>query len=239
VTYSKTNIEPYVDLLQGAEFDHIEAKFQVSLKYVAVEDFFFRDLDLQFAFTATSWWQSYNSDISAPFRETNYEPELIFNYHNPWSILGIDVGNSFLSLNHQSNGQSGTLSRSWNRLIAGIAFTVDNVAWGITTWYRFPEEAKIDLASPRGDDNPDIEKYMGYGEIGALWQITEGHNLDIMLRNNFRSDNKGAIQLGWSFPFSKHLRGYIEYFNGYGESLIYYDQSVERIGIGVKLTDWL
>ncbi|MFT4940544.1 MAG: phospholipase A1 [Paraglaciecola sp.] len=239
VTYSESNFAPYDGVLQGIEFDDVEAKFQVSLKYVAVENFFFHDLDVQFAFTATSWWQSYNSAISAPFRETNYEPELIFNYHNPWSLFGIPVGNTYLSLNHQSNGQSGALSRSWNRLIGGIAFNVGDVAWGIRSWYRFPESEKTELGSPRGDDNPDIEKYLGYGELGALWQVTAGHNLEIMLRNNLRSDNKGAIQLGWSFPLSKHLRGYIEYFNGYGESLIYYDHAIERLGIGVKLTDWL
>lgn len=234
------NQEPYVNLPVDSELDDVEIKFQVSLKYLAAQDLIFRDLDLQFAFTATSWWQAYNGEISAPFRETNYEPELILNYHHSWSFLGLPVEQTSLSFNHQSNGQAGQLSRSWNRVILGLAFApTDNMVWGLRTWYRIPEDEKLDLLDASGDDNPDIEKFMGYGELGGLWKISDKHSLEIMLRNNLRSDNKGAIQLGWSFPINDSIQGYVEYFNGYGESLIYYNQHIQRLGIGFKLTNWL
>jgi len=239
LTFSKANETPYEDILQGNNFDNFETKFQVSLKYVITEDVFFDYLDLNAAFTATSWWQAGNSDISAAFRETNYEPELIFAYTAPWQILGITVDRSSLSFSHQSNGKAGTLSRSWNRIIAGITVIDDDVIWNLKAWYRIPEDEKLGGSNSKGDDNPNIENYMGYGELGFLWKLNDNHNIDIMLRNNFKRDNKGAIKAGWSFPLSTHLRGYVEYFNGYGESLIYYNEDISRIGIGVKLTDWL
>lgn len=240
VTIADVRSEPYLDIPIGEKLDNLEAKFQVSLKYLAWQDVLFKDVDVQFAFTATSWWQSYNDDISAPFRETNYEPEVIVDYSHSWSLLGLPVENTYLSLNHQSNGQTGLLSRSWNRIILGLVFAqTDNVTWGLRTWYRVPEDEKLDPRAPEGDDNPNIERYFGYGELGGIWHLSDQHSLEFMLRNNLRSDNKGAVQLGYSFPINGKLQGYLEYFNGYGESLIYYNQHTQRLGLGFKLTNWL
>ena len=239
VSYSRLNSELYEPQLQGNDLDNVETKFQVSLKFVVAENFVFDGLNLQFAFTSTSWWQSYNSAISAPFRETNYEPELIFAYTKPWSLLGLPVKHGFVSLNHQSNGHSGILSRSWNRVIGGLSFEHRRVVWQTQLWWRFPEDAKTNPDDPAGDDNPDIEKFMGHGQLSALWRLSRNHNLEVMLGNNPRSDNKGAIEIGWSYPFTSHVRGFVQYFNGYGESLIYYNESSQRLSIGIKLTDWL
>ena len=239
VSYSELDQTVYEPQLQGHDLDNVEIKFQVSMKYVAAEDFVLDGVNLQFAFTATSWWQAYNSEISKPFRETNYEPELIFSYTKPWSLFGLPVKHGFVSFNHQSNGQSGTLSRSWNRIIGGLSFEHKQIVWQAQLWWRFPEDAKTDPDDPAGDDNPDILDFMGHGQLGVLWRLSRNHNLELRLRNNLRSDNKGAVEVGWSYPFTSHLRGFVQYFNGYGESLIYYNESTQRLSIGVKLTDWL
>jgi len=238
-TYSKINTDIYDGTLdEGEEFSAIEAKFQISIKYIAWEDVIFDDIDMQFAFTATSWWQTYNSELSAPFRETNYEPEVTFQYNKPWDFFGLPIDMTYLSFNHQSNGRGGEFSRSWNRIIGGVVINDDDVTYSLRAWWRIPEDEK-ETPDGLGDDNPDIEDYLGHGELGAVWQINDHHNLSILLRNNFDSDNRGAVVLGWSYPINDHLQGYVEYFNGYGESLIYYNEHTQTIGFGIKLTDWL
>jgi len=61
-----------------------------------------------------------------------------------------------------------------------------------------------------------------------------------MIRDNLDfSDNHGALQLGWSFPVTNKVKGYVQWFNGYGESLIDYNSYSNSIGVGIKLSDWL
>lgn len=64
----------------------------------------------------------------------------------------------------------------------------------------------------------------------------------MMLRNQIESGfDRGALEFGWSFPVFDYpfLKGYFQYFYGYGESLIDYDRKVKRLGIGISITDWL
>lgn len=239
VSYVSHQNDVYQTEFNGLDLDDVEAQFQISLKYIAVQKFMDPVLNLELAFTTKSWWQSYNSDISAPFRETVYEPEIMLTYNKPWEFFGLPFRHGYLSLNHQSNGKSGSLSRSWNRIIMGLSFNRKRVAWRLETWLRIPEEKKEMPTSPEGDDNPDIERYLGYGQLSGLIKLKDNQNFDVKIRNNLRSQNRGSIEFGWSYPLTKRLRGYVQYFNGYGDGLINYDSHAYRVGIGFKITDWL
>ena len=229
------NSDTALDYDRNAEAQNTEAKFQISFKVKLWEDILDRDVDLWFAYTQLSLWQVYNKTFSSPFRESNYEPELLLNFRTDYNLFGMRGRILNIGINHQSNGRGRTLSRSWNRVVATAGFEKDNFNLFLKGWYRLPE-------SRHEDDNPKIMKYMGYGEIWGTY-YWQKHRFSAMFRNNLRmTDNKGAIQLDWSFPlpFMKNdrLSGYLQYFNGYGESLLDYDKSTNRIGIGVMLMDW-
>lgn len=208
-----------------------EIKFQFSFRVPVAEGIFFGKGYLSFGYTQQSYWQAYNGRSSSPFRENNYEPELIFAFPIDEKALGMRWRLAGLSLNHQSNGRSEPLSRSWNRVMLELIAERGDFYASLKPWWRVPEPKQ-------SDDNPDIEKYLGNFELRML-QKYEGHTLGVMLRNNLRSENRGAIQLDYTFPIGDRLRGYLQIFNGYGESLIDYDHYNNRIGVGVMLTDWL
>lgn len=244
VTYmnSPNNI-PIIDS-EGLEkneevLDNFEAKFQLSLKVPVFDNFSDDDQAVYFAFTMQSYWQVYNSEISAPFRETNYQPEIYWaNILDKENTLWGDEMVVVLGAEHQSNGKSTALSRSWNRIYANLIWEQSGFVFSFKPWYRLPEDKKEDPTHPEGDDNPDIHKYMGYYELSGAYRYKE-HEFGFMSRNNLSSDNRGALQLDWSFPLWGRLRGYAQYFNGYGESLIDYNASVERFGVGILLSDLL
>jgi phospholipase A1 len=182
--------------------------------------------------------QAYNRNVSAPFRETNYEPEVFWATPFDWAPFGLDAGLLAFGMSHQSNGRGGDLSRSWNRIYANVAFEKENLVVAVKPWWRIPENEKDDPQDADGDDNPDIDDYMGNFEFTTIYR-RGGHEWAPMLRNNLTSDNKGAVQLEWTFPLWRGVRGYAQYFNGYGESLIDYNADVERIGVGIQLSDLL
>ncbi len=215
----------------------VEAKYQLSFKVPLLQEDLFIDGDaLYFGFTLQAWWQIYADNISKPFRETNYQPELFYLAPLEWHPLG---GNTafVIGAEHQSNGRTQGLSRSWNRIYGQFLFEKNNFALSFRPWTRVSEDEKASPLDPKGDDNPDIEDYMGHFELGMLYQW---HDMELMFqgRNNFSTHN-GAIELGLTFPLWGKLRGYATAFNGYGESLIDYNHKQTRFGIGIALNDIL
>ena len=242
VTYqSRTNALPFEIKYPDEDFtiDNLEAKFQISFKFPIMYNVFGDNGHLFLAYTNQSYWQVYNEAASSPFRETNHEPEIFMLFNNDWEIAGFT--NSFLGVGavHQSNGQSSQLSRSWNRLYGSAVFDRGPFALGLKVWWRIPEDEKDNINSAKGDDNPDIERYMGNFELTGIYGLGE-HRFIMLLRNNLRDDyNRGAIEFTWSYPVLGNLRIYTQYFNGYGESMIDYNHHNQRFGIGIALNDIL
>jgi phospholipase A1 len=230
------NTEPFTE--EQAQIENTELNFQLSLKYKVIESIFPNNGDFYVAYTNKSYWQAFNDDLSSPFREINHEPEFWFQFRPQLQMGALEFSSVDLGFSHESNGRGGSLSRGWNRIYLNLDFKMGHLAVSLKPWYRLPEKEKAEPADPHGDDNPKIENYMGNGELTLAYHIN-GNTFSAIWRNNLRRNNKGAIKLGWSFPLLRRLKGYVQYFNGYGESLIDYDAYSNRIGVGFLLTDWL
>ena len=230
-----TSLYPVSDL--SYELNRPEAKFQISFKGPIWLDILNSDINLWFGYTQVSFWQWFNTDLSSPFRESNYEPEAWFEQSFDYELLdGWEIAKLRVGFNHQSNGQEELLSRSWNRVISSVEFerTFDsgaNMRVNLKTWKRVSEPLD-------DDDNPDISRYMGHSEIMGIYQFND-NEITLMVRN--LTSSRRGINFSWSFPIlgSDHVKGYFQYFSGYGESLIDYNHNNQTIGIGFTISDWL
>ena len=210
----------------------IETKMQISLKTKIAEDLFGTHADLWAAYTQQSNWQVYNrGKKSAPFRNSDYAPELFLTQPVKANLpFGGKLRMLGVGYIHQSNGQSQPLSRSWNRIYAMAGLEWGKLSVIPRIWTRLdPENDK--------DDNPDIMHYMGYGDIRLAYQFNNKHTLSSTLRYSPRH-GKGAVQLNYAFPIKGNLKGYVQGFYGYGESLIDYNHKQKGIGLGLMFNGW-
>ena len=237
ITYvTDPNSRPVSPRLGQAGYDYSleneEAKYQISFKVPLLTGIFDERTTLWFGYTQQSYWQVYNTKDSAPFRETNYEPEIFFRQRLNWDVGPGTLSAVSLGFNHQSNGQSEPRSRSWNRIVGSAIYSYDRWLFMVNPWYRLPE-------SRNDDDNADIERYLGHASYHAVYKLTEDRTFSLKLLNNLRSENKTSVEFGYSFPIGDTLKGFFQYYNGYGESLIDYNERTERFGIGIMLNNWL
>jgi phospholipase A1 len=215
-----------------------ETEFQISLKKTLFFNLLGFNETIEAAYTQKVWWQIYSH--SAPFRETNYEPEIFITFPSSKNIdersghKGVRLG--FV---HESNGRAGLESRSWNRLYLDNRWQSGNLFTKLRVWHRISDGNKASTIDFSGDDNPDIEEYMGYGDLSFTYLYNQ-HKINLLVRNNldFNGYNKGALALDWSLPtpHSKNSFYYIKLFSGYGESLIDYNRYVNKVAFGFSFS---
>ena len=213
--------------------DALEAKFQLSFKTKALENLFGDNGDVWMGYTQASHWQVYNAEASRPFRETNYEPEVLLVFRNGYSLAGWRGRMAAVGINHQSNGRSDPLSRSWNRVMFNVGLDREDWALMLRPWIRIGEGSD--------DDNPDMEDYMGRGDL-TLTHVRGRNEFSLMARHSLRGGDRshGALQFDWGFPVHRSLpmRGHLQLFHGYGESMIDYNHKAGYVGLGISLQEW-
>ena len=214
------------------------AKFQVSLKFRVfnpeTKTPFLEGIYL--AYSQTSIWQTGLS--SAPFYDSSYRPSVFYLDEDvsQWpfrktSRLGFQAG-----LEHESNGKDGAASRSLN-----IAFVRPTVTFPFADGYFVAISPKI-YAYLEKSDNPDIPYYRGYSDMLFKVGSIDGTQLAATVRKGTGKDPYSA-ELDLSIPLKTaklgNLGGYLhlQYFNGFGESLLDYNRRVlPQFRIGLMIT---
>lgn len=217
------------------------AKFQISFKYrfFSERGSFVQEYPalkgFHLAYTQTSLWDW--AGPSAPFLDSSYKPEFFYAMEQVdkgrWGDgyrLDLQGG-----VQHESNGKSGADSRSLN-----IAYLQPTLVLG--------QEGGPQLSlAPRvwaylGDlgDNPDIAKFRGYVGMRAVAGWADSVQLSTTGRVGDAWD-RGSLQLDLTYPLMKLLGGnlpvylHLQYFWGYGETLLRYNDRTSSFRAGFSL----
>lgn len=187
---------------------------------------------LHFAYTQRMFWDL--GARSSPFRNIDFQPELIYTLPSATGGNGGALGGQ-IGLRHESNGRDGLGSRSINSLYVAPIVTMP-----LHGRYRLTAAPQINVYIGDKSDNPDIARYRGH--MGLFLEIgdDEGWRLSTTSRFNFGS-GKGAIAADLSYPLPRWLGGgpdfylFVQSFHGYGENLLDYDSRTTRLRVGVAL----
>jgi phospholipase A1 len=83
----------------------------------------------------------------------------------------------------------------------------------------------------------DLEDSLHLSPAASIFSDGRRHTLSLLLRNNLKSPNRNSVQVDWSFPGFDRMSGYVQFFTGYGESMIDYNHRQTTIGLGLILTN--
>lgn len=201
----------------------VETEFQLSIKYDFAANLLGINEIYTMAYTQLSFWQLYAK--SAYFRETNYNPEFFVTLPAA-HVHGFDYFKAIrFGFEHKSNGRGGLDERSWNYVTGKFYFQIGFMFTELQFWK--------DVGSL--EYNPDLMEYMGYGQVKFIIPYKK-HLVKIRSRNTF-SDFR-ATEVNYSYPLSEDndLFIYVKGFTGYGESLIDYNNKINKVGIGFSIS---
>lgn len=204
-------------------------KLQFSAKYRVAKNY-----NLYLAFTQIMFWNIY--DESAPFDDVNYGPETfyrLFEHENSF-LRSMDLG-----MLHTSNGEEGEKSRSMNRvhLKTNMATTFGR--------HNLLGELRLQHIYSKAEANKKIRNHIGYWDLKMMithilvWGTTR---LDLEYRLFAGKDivdiAKGGRELGLLYNLGSENFNptfYVQYYSGYAESLLHYDQKVSVVRGGLLL----
>ncbi|AKQ54486.1 phospholipase A [Bordetella hinzii] len=213
------------------------ARFQLSAKYRLFSPADGRDPrwfeNFYLGYTQTSLWDLQGD--SMPFIDTTFNPSLFWKSDRLWSSAdakwraGVNTG-----VEHRSNGKDGDDSRSINDVYVEPALYY-RLGGGSTLSFSPRVRAYFGVAS----ENSDYADYAGHVDWKLRWEQDGGAVVSAMYRQG--DSRRRTTQLDFSWPLKRtflDMNGYLhlQYFNGYGETLLGYNQRNEsqfRIGLSI------
>lgn len=206
-----------------------DVKFQLSIQQRITKSKLPFDTYLFVQYSQKAFWNVFQE--SMPMREMNFNPGIglghLIVYKNNY------IGKGYLMLEHESNGKDSIDSRSWNKVTLGVSLLL-NKNW----------ETQFKLWAPIIDsgNNKDILKYNGLFQFATTFR-TDNKRLNataLFTKRNSKMSFNTQLELSYKFNDRENQYFFLQYYNGYGENLLEYNQykSIIRLGFVIKPSDF-
>lgn len=199
-----------------------DAKFQISVMHRITNSTLPFKTYAFLTYTQKAFWDVFQD--SFPFRDLNYNPTL-----GVGKALVRDnrfLGTLTFQFEHESNGKDGEDSRSWNKVSFGTYFTLDD---------HLTLQTKAWIPIVDGTNNKDIVKYSGWGLMAMEYSSPKKkYNIGCVVTKRGGVNLNANIELNFSIRLFSDDNQYLflQYYNGYGESMLDYNHHRQRIRLG-------
>jgi len=186
------------------------------------------------AYTQTSLWNL--NGPSPAFYDTSYKPELLYLWNrvaggkpDDWLRLDLQAG-----LQHESNGRGGEDERSLNNVYLRPTLTL-----GRNDGLQLTLQPQAWVYVGGLPDNPDLPDYRGYVSLRTIVGWQRGLQLSALGRMGNEA-NHGSLQLDLTYPTMRFFGSFslyldVQFFTGYGESLLAYNRTTDELRVGFSL----
>ncbi|MDE6537930.1 MAG: phospholipase A [Muribaculaceae bacterium] len=202
-----------------------DVKFQLSIAQRITKTTLPLNSYVFLAFTMKTMWNVFEKSL--PMRDLNFNPGIGWSF--PFFSKGRYVGKFTLMLEHESNGRDSIQSRSWNKISFG-ATTI------INEWLTV--NCKFWIPIVDGEHNKDILRYSGIYQTGLAVTTPNkklGWALTLVKRKGWNLNFNTILEFNWKILPNDNQYFFAQYYNGYGENMLDYNQFHSRLRIGLVI----
>lgn len=223
--YKDNYIVTGTELFRKSDEWNSDCKFQVSVRQRLTNSVLPFRTHIFLTYTQKAYWDIYRE--SFPFRDINYNPTI--GVGRPLVRNNRLLGFIGLEFEHESNGKDEDASRSWNKVSLGATLVFRD---------RWILQSKLWAPIVDGDNNSDIVQYSGYGFMALTYSsLKKKYNVSCVVTNRSGGFLNANVMLNFSVRMfsNEDIYFYVEYYDGYGESMLDYKEYRQRIRAGISI----
>lgn len=202
-----------------------DVKFQISISQRLTKSTLPGGTYLFLMYTQKCFWNIFEN--SMPMRDLNFNPGI--GLSKPLFSKDRYIGKVTLLFEHESNGRDSINSRSWNRISLGANIFIDK---------NIMVHGKVWLPIVDGGNNRDILDYCGIWQSGLAVTTNNkmfGWALTLVKRRGWNFKHNVIFEFNWKLSKKSNQYFFLQYYNGYGENLMDYNEHHSRLRLGLVI----